>query len=51
MRTKYKLNGQKLTAAETCNDLDLFRSHDFSYEEHARNVALKSARLYGITIP
>ena len=50
MRTQYKLNGQKLRAAETCNDLDLLRSHDFSYEEHARKVALKSARLYGMVL-
>ena len=50
MRTQYKLNGQKLTAAETCNDLGLLRSHNFSYEEHARNVALKSARLSGSSL-
>ena len=51
MRTQYKLNGQKLIAVETCNDLGLLRSHNFIYEEHARNLALKSARLdlrYGI---
>ena len=50
VRTQYKLNGQKLTAAETCNDLGLLRSHNFSYEERARNVALKSARLSGMVL-
>ena len=50
MRTQFKLNGQKLTAAETCNDPGLLRSHNFSYEEHARNVAFKSARLSAVVL-
>ena len=50
MRNQYKLKGQMLTAAKTCNDLGLLRSHNFSYEEHARNVALKSARLSGMVL-
>ena len=50
MRTQYKLNEQKLTAAETCNDFGLLRSHYFNYEEHARKVALKSARLSSMVL-
>ena len=49
MRTQYKPNGQMLTS-ETCNELVLLRSHNFSYKEHARNVALKSARLSGMVL-
>ena len=47
---KYVQSGKVISSADSCKDVGVLKSSNFSYEEHARNTALKAARLAGMVL-